>query len=158
MVFLFVCKCRRILKTRKIYRSRDITTQIAFKVDDSTLCKLQMSFITIHFGGKLKIPYTTGKACFEIYNYGGNVLLAFFADDQKLLFNLFCPSIILYENIKLRCGCDAQGELISIISLSLTEAQIIKSLKLLMIYCIKLPQVSKLIFKSVFNIFLASCG
>ncbi|KAM7452223.1 hypothetical protein ABFA07_000403 [Porites harrisoni] len=36
-----------------------------------------MSFITIHFG-----------------------------DDQKLLFNLLCPTILLYENIKLRCKCE----------------------------------------------------
>ncbi|XP_068696194.1 uncharacterized protein [Montipora capricornis] len=36
-----------------------------------------MSFITIHFG-----------------------------DNQKLLFNLLCPTIVLYENIKFRCGCD----------------------------------------------------
>ncbi|XP_029193649.2 uncharacterized protein C22orf15-like [Acropora muricata] len=35
-----------------------------------------MSFITIHFG-----------------------------DDQKLLFNLLCPTVVLYENIKSRCGC-----------------------------------------------------
>nr|XP_058949889.1 uncharacterized protein CXorf65 homolog [Pocillopora verrucosa] len=39
-----------------------------------------MSFITIHFG-----------------------------DNQKLFFNLLCPTVILYKNIKLRCGCEKQA-------------------------------------------------
>ncbi|XP_022781463.1 uncharacterized protein LOC111322602 [Stylophora pistillata] len=39
-----------------------------------------MSFITIHFG-----------------------------ENQKLFFNLLCPTVILYKNIKLRCGCEEKA-------------------------------------------------
>ena len=74
------------------------------------LIRIKMSFMTIHFGGELAVQLRPVSIFNSFFVATFSFCFIPSLDDQKLFFNLLCPTIILYENIKLRCGCEEQGK------------------------------------------------